>query len=60
MGLDYLIIRLNPRICLREQKPSTYLLNEENYVNCPRKANSGVLLNLEKLLRLQKRGARLI
>lgn len=27
MGLDYLIKRLNPRICLREQKPSTYLLN---------------------------------
>ena len=27
MGLDYFIKRLNPRICLREQKPSTYLLN---------------------------------
>ena len=27
MGLDYLIKRLNPRICLREQKPSTYPLN---------------------------------
>ena len=26
MGLDYLIKRLNPRICLREQKPSSYLL----------------------------------
>ena len=56
IGLDYLIKRLNPRICLREKKPSTYLLNVGKLFIMPSKSQSWSTVEARKPLETTKTG----